>query len=166
MKRAEILDAAKKCVCQDRNEQYGSPEDNFGKIAELWSAYRGELFLKRDVAMMMALVKIARIYAGESEDSYIDLAGYAACGGELASEEKKEETSSDPLVMNRSLGKQFLARGREDAPRGRFCIATKKGWIGIDNTSGDYWMEEFKTREECLDWLDGKFEVGDKEENK
>lgn len=103
MKRSEILDAAKKCVCQDRNEQYGSPEDNFGKIAELWSAYRGELFLKRDVAMMMALVKIARIYAGETEDSYIDLAGYAACGGELASEEKKEEKSSDPLIMNRSL---------------------------------------------------------------
>lgn len=38
--RAEILDSAKKCVCEDRNGQYGEPED-----------------------------------------SYVDAAGYIACGG-------------------------------------------------------------------------------------
>ncbi len=163
MKREEILDAAKKCVCQDRNEQYGNPEDNFSKIAELWSAYRGELFLKRDVAMMMALVKIARIYAGESEDSYIDLAGYAACGGEIAAEERKQDKQTDPLIMNRSYGKHFLAQGKDGTPRGRFCVATKAGWIGIDNTTGDYWMEEFDSREKCLAWLNREFEVGEED---
>lgn len=36
-----------------------------------------------DVAMMMALLKIARIAAGGGKaDSWIDLAGYAACGAE------------------------------------------------------------------------------------
>ena len=39
--RAEILDAAKKIVTGDREKQYGSPEDNFGVIARLWSAYAG-----------------------------------------------------------------------------------------------------------------------------
>ena len=39
----------------------------------------------KDVAMMMALLKIARICTGTgTEDSFIDLAGYAACGGEIA----------------------------------------------------------------------------------
>lgn len=38
-----------------------------------------------DVAMMMALLKIARIAGGSgTRDSFIDLAGYAACGGECA----------------------------------------------------------------------------------
>jgi hypothetical protein len=40
-----------------------------------------------DVAMMMALLKIARIQSGTAtEDSFVDLAGYAACGGEIATD--------------------------------------------------------------------------------
>lgn len=38
----------------------------------------------RDVAAMLALLKIARIASGHAkDDNWIDLAGYAACGGEL-----------------------------------------------------------------------------------
>ena len=90
--RAEILDSAKKCVCEDRNGQYGEPEDSFKYIAAYW-----EVYLRRncvvegadvcvtpaDVAMMMALFKIARIETAEkpSLDSYVDAAGYIACGG-------------------------------------------------------------------------------------
>ena len=33
MKREEILDAAKRCVCGDREQDYGSPEKNFEKIS-------------------------------------------------------------------------------------------------------------------------------------
>lgn len=39
MTRAELLDAAKKCVCGDREQDYGSPEDNFKTIAAFWGAY-------------------------------------------------------------------------------------------------------------------------------
>jgi hypothetical protein len=37
--RAEILKAAERCVCTDRNQQYGEPEDNFRTISMLWSVY-------------------------------------------------------------------------------------------------------------------------------
>lgn len=90
--RAEILDSAKKCVCEDRNGQYGEPEDSFKNIAEYW-----ELYLQHncviegtdvwvtpaDVAMMMALFKIARIETAGMPiaDSYVDAVGYIACGG-------------------------------------------------------------------------------------
>ena len=40
-----------------------------------------------DVAMMMALLKIARVgtsFVGGTADSFVDLAGYAACGAECA----------------------------------------------------------------------------------
>lgn len=81
--RESILDAAKRCVCGDREQDYGSPEDNFAVIAALWTAYTGTDITPKDVAMMMALLKIARAKAGSKPDTYIDLAGYAACGGEL-----------------------------------------------------------------------------------
>ena len=89
MKRAEILDKAKQCVCGQREKEYGSPEDNFLTIAKLWSAYKNVDFSANDVAMMMALLKIARIRTGTAtEDSFVDLAGYAACGAEIVSNER------------------------------------------------------------------------------
>lgn len=90
--RESILDAAKQCVCTDRESQYGSPEDNFATIAKMWSEYLYAATGKEievsahDVAAMMSLLKIARIATGEPKaDSWIDLAGYAACGGEIQS---------------------------------------------------------------------------------
>lgn len=83
-KRAEILHAAESCICGQREQDYGSPEDNFGTIAQMWTAYTGTLITALDVAMMMCLLKIARIKnGGGTGDSFVDLAGYAACGGEI-----------------------------------------------------------------------------------
>lgn len=92
MNRKEILKEAQKCVCGDREQDYGSPEQNFETIANLWTDYLvaagalcdGILLEPKDVAAMMALMKIARIASGKAkEDNWVDLAGYAACGGEI-----------------------------------------------------------------------------------
>lgn len=86
MTRQEILDAAAKCVSGDREQDYGSPERNFDRIAALWAAYLDyQVHLKpEDVACMLALLKIARIASGHAKaDNWVDLAGYAACGGEI-----------------------------------------------------------------------------------
>lgn len=93
MTREQVLDNAKKCVMGDREQDYGSPENNFDTIARLWAAYLHALpkdvlgnrkILSKDVAAMLGLMKIARIASGNAkDDNWIDLAGYAACGGEL-----------------------------------------------------------------------------------
>ena len=92
MTRTEILMAANKCVAGDREQDYGAPERNFARIADLWNAYMGWEFCKpTDVAAMLALLKIARIRSGNAkDDNWIDLAGYAACGGELEAYYGKE----------------------------------------------------------------------------
>ena len=93
MTRSDCLDKAKSIVSGEREEQYGTPEDNFWAIAGMWTAYlknikRKELYA-HDVAAMMAMLKIARIGGGNGKaDNWIDLAGYAACGAELQSNEK------------------------------------------------------------------------------
>lgn len=88
MKRQEILDAAAECVCGDREQDYGSPEQNFERIADFWNTYLNtDTISPCDVAAMLALLKIARIASGHAkEDNWIDLAGYAACGGEVQGE--------------------------------------------------------------------------------
>lgn len=88
--RADILYKAMECVCGQREQDYGSPEDNFKLIADFWNVYlsfNGDFptLGPKDVAMMMALLKVARIKSGTgTEDSFVDLAGYAACAGEIA----------------------------------------------------------------------------------
>lgn len=93
MTRERFLDEAKKCVCTDREGQYGTPEDNFALIAAFWNEYLeskypdieySSVIEACDVAMMMALLKVARIATGKPKaDNYVDLIGYAACGGEI-----------------------------------------------------------------------------------
>lgn len=85
MTRKECLDAAAECVLKDRASQYGGMEDNFRTIANFWSVYVGKKISPADVAAMMALLKIARARSNPGHgDSWIDLAGYAACGAECA----------------------------------------------------------------------------------
>lgn len=91
MTRKETLEAAMKCVCGERQKQYGTPEDNFGIIAKLWSIYLGKTVTAMDVAVMMGLLKIARIKSGTAtDDCFVDLAGYAACGAEIHHIEKEK----------------------------------------------------------------------------
>lgn len=88
--REAILNKAKGCVCGQRADDYGTPEDNFTIIADLWSTYTGHKLTAVDVSMMMSMLKIARIKTGTAtEDSFVDLAGYAACGGEISANKKE-----------------------------------------------------------------------------
>jgi len=89
MTRAEILATATEYVTKDRASTHGDAEDNFRRIAGLWNAYMGiDDITPIDVAVMMSLLKVARIRQNPTHaDNWIDIAGYAACGGEIATGE-------------------------------------------------------------------------------
>ena len=95
MTRKSILEAASACVLGQRETRYGKPEDNFQNIANLWNAYLDEKrFTSDDVAVMMILLKIARLKGSNdigNLDSWVDICGYAACGGEIFYNEKEKE---------------------------------------------------------------------------
>lgn len=105
MNRLDTLKAAAECVCGSREDDYGSPEDNFSVIAALWTAYTGTDITPKDVAMMMALLKIARAKAGSKPDTYIDLAGYAACGAEISERDPKRTASTSDADGGTEAGK-------------------------------------------------------------
>jgi hypothetical protein len=88
MKRSEILDTAKQYVNVDRAAAHGDAERNFSMIALFWSAHLDHPVTAADVAVMMTLMKLARIKANPAHlDSWVDGCGYLACGGEIATEQ-------------------------------------------------------------------------------
>lgn len=97
MIRAELLESALKAV-NERPTAYGPPGDNFKRIAALWNEYvmgrYGQPYTDHntyevkfdatDVAAMMILMKVARLEESPAHlDSWVDIAGYAACGAEV-----------------------------------------------------------------------------------
>jgi hypothetical protein len=60
-------------------------EDNFQCIADYWAVHLGTEVTATDVAVMMTLLKVARIKSNaKNSDNWVDGCGYLACGGELA----------------------------------------------------------------------------------
>lgn len=98
MHRETILDEAKKTITEVKVDQYGMPENNFQKIADMWNAYldsysgasESRELSAKDVANMMVLLKIARAQNGDKADTYVDMIGYAAIAYELMVQENPE----------------------------------------------------------------------------
>ena len=84
MNRGEILQEAARLTAKDRQKTYGDPTVNHCRIADLWTTYLSQQITPQQVAICMALVKVARLMETETEDSFIDLAAYAAIAGEIA----------------------------------------------------------------------------------
>ena len=122
MNREQILEAARKCVCGERQQDYGEAENSFTVIADFLGRYLAEKCVSpgadvclnpEDVAAMMALLKISRIATGHGkDDNWIDLAGYAACGGEIQSKLFETENRFSKLYA------ESAASGKKEADGG------------------------------------------------
>ena len=92
----DCLDEAKRTICGERQDVYGSPEDSFAIIAEYWSTYlknrvtdKDAPLDAKDIAHMMILFKMARVQGqAPSRDSYVDICGYAGIAADRLSKEK------------------------------------------------------------------------------
>jgi hypothetical protein len=68
-----------KGVLTERADNYDGPDKNFERIAALWSVILGRPTSKREVGLCMIAVKIARLMHDYTDDSALDIAGYAMC---------------------------------------------------------------------------------------
>lgn len=97
--RVKLALKAADIITGDRQTDYGPPEVNFQRIANLWNDHmETRMFTPRKVAELMLLLKIARTVNSPTEDSYVDLIGYAALAGEMAETEKRSGTGPVPYV--------------------------------------------------------------------
>ena len=91
--RETLLNEANRLVNGDRNDTYGEPFDDYTKVAGLWNTYVSAVLAKHHVDLdglqplepydciaMMILLKVARTLSDpDHRDSWVDIAGYAAC---------------------------------------------------------------------------------------
>lgn len=91
MDRFDCLSLAREAVTT-RADTHGAPESNFERIAALWTIVLagrlkdGATIAPTDVALCLDAVKTARLIQNPRHvDSWVDKAGYAACGMEIAS---------------------------------------------------------------------------------
>lgn len=140
MNRLDTLKAAAECVCGSREEDYGSPEDNFRTIASLWNSYLYGAGLMenptphvwkglkpKDVAAMLALLKVARIAGNRPKpDNWIDLAGYAACGAEISAREPERTAKRTASTTD--------AAGGTEAEKTASCVKLQRmdGYYLVD----------------------------------
>jgi len=101
----EILKEANELISGKRHTDYGDKLTNHRNIAALWSIFLRTNITPHDVAMCMALVKVARLMHAHKKDSYVDLSAYASIAGEIAARTEKD----------RSFESEGERRGRETA---------------------------------------------------
>jgi len=115
--RKAVLDTAAQAVLQDRNAAYGSVENNFQDIANVWMWFLGERVHKItpiDVAHMMILMKMARLkYNPNHRDSKVDVAGYAACAAECETRTASAHLASLTALKNQIDRTQNLREERK-----------------------------------------------------
>lgn len=97
-RREEVLEGATLAVMKQRNNTYGPPTQDFSRTAGILRSLgfavvdaAGEVapIEAHHVAMIQAAVKLSRLmWSPDHRDSWVDLAGYAACGFECAMEGK------------------------------------------------------------------------------
>jgi hypothetical protein len=93
--REEALCTAADLIAGNRDKQYGGPEENFNRIARIWTVLFGRPFSESDVAAAMIAVKMARLVNGGFQaDTWIDIAGYAGCGYEVGQITENRSTSA------------------------------------------------------------------------
>lgn len=86
MNARDYLNEARATI-QDRGVDYGHPSDNMSRTASLWSAYLEMPIHDYQVAMCMALVKVARSMETHKTDTFVDLVAYTALSAQLATTE-------------------------------------------------------------------------------
>ena len=106
MKRDKILEQAGNLINGDRAKDYGDAYLNHMRIAAFWNNYldHSANIAPTDVAVMMMLVKVARLMSGWKDDSFVDICGYAALAGEMSTKDSRGTPQWTPQEeMLRSL---------------------------------------------------------------
>ncbi|AKL88392.1 hypothetical protein BH789_gp111 [Gordonia phage GMA6] len=115
MDKSEVLDTAKELVCGQRADDYGDAKENFDRIARLWAPLLGvDEVTPQQVALCLAALKMARLVTSPNhEDSWVDLAGYAALGGDVALDTVRLPGSAEPNPVDEVL-RTMKSMGRDE----------------------------------------------------
>ena len=90
--REDFLSKAEELINGPRAKEYGPAKMNHERIAAIWNVFLEKKLVHaitpKDVVACMIGLKLARLAEDTSkDDSWVDIIGYAALGGEIANDE-------------------------------------------------------------------------------
>ena len=87
--RKYFLEEAEKLINGPRAKEYGPAKFHHERIAKIWSVILARAVTPEEVVACMIGVKLARLAETIGhDDSWIDIIGYAALGGEIINEKE------------------------------------------------------------------------------
>ena len=90
--RTQIINEAAVLINGDREHEYGTPADNFQRVADLWYAFDDSKIEPWQVCIKLALLKIGRLGGPKpSRDSFVDAVGYIALAAELSMQSEHDD---------------------------------------------------------------------------
>lgn len=94
--RMHLLKVAMETVAHSRSDIYGPPDRDFANIAAMWSVILETKVNAGDVAKCMIALKLSRLmHTPGHMDSWLDIAGYAACGFEVTNTDSTNAAAVD-----------------------------------------------------------------------
>ena len=85
--REDFLNKAEELINGPRAKEYGPAKFNHERIATIWSVVLGRCVTPEQVVACMIVLKLARLAEDSTkDDSWVDIIGYAALGGEIVND--------------------------------------------------------------------------------
>lgn len=117
----KVLEKAINIVKGQRQDDYGSAEDSFEMISDLFTAFGARMFdggsyrpvKKTDTAGMMIMLKMAREKNKSKLDNMVDVCGYAALNAGVALTDKFEDFAQ-AIAMGQTEAEQRQIAGSND----------------------------------------------------
>lgn len=134
MNRSEILQHVEKLVCNERNKTHGDPQLQFATAQTLKAVLANGPSKQpppQQEALELICTKLARIVHGAPYlDHWLDIAGYAAIGGESVELQAANNTAALGPVGNIGDSGPTGVRPRAPrTPRGKIAVwHPKRGW--------------------------------------
>lgn len=85
--REDFLNKAEELINGPRAKEYGPAKFNHERIATIWGVILGRCITPEQVVACMIGLKLARLAEDSTkDDSWVDIIGYAALGGEIVND--------------------------------------------------------------------------------
>jgi hypothetical protein len=131
-------------ILTERQAMYGASEDSFQLIADFWNTYLVRvcgittLVTKKDVAMLMALMKVAREMNQHKHDNLADIIGYMAHADKITRNEEEYTTAFDEACKKEEFDPHYDEESEFDKSMNDWldALAYVRAMSGFDNDGG------------------------------
>lgn len=111
--KSDLLEKVKRTL-SNRGPYYGTPQDNYGRAATLWSVILDRDIRPEQVVMCMVAIKMAREAERHKHDNIMDMIGYLTLYDELM-EGRCDQLTRQQEIVKRKPGRPPRSRNTSTA---------------------------------------------------